>query len=135
MLNDITNKKDIEILVNAFYDKVMTNKIIGHIFNDIVKVNWDHHLPRMYAFWTNMLLQEGGFSGNPMLTHISISKLTTMSETEFSEWLRLFHETVDELFKGDKANEAKMRADNIARLMLAKIKIHGQSSLLFKPNN
>jgi hemoglobin len=121
MKNDITNKPDIELLVNTFYDKVKTNKIIGHIFNDVAKVDWEHHLPKMYSFWASLLLGEHSFSGNPMQKHIALSKQTTMSEVEFSEWLSLFIQTTDELFEGEKAEEAKTRAANIARLMLHKI--------------
>lgn len=121
MKNDIATRNDIELLVNTFYDKVKTNKIIGHIFNDVAKVDWGHHLPKMYSFWASLLLGEHSFSGNPMQKHIALSKLTTMSEVEFSEWLSLFIQTTDELFEGEKAEEAKTRAANIARLMLHKI--------------
>jgi len=44
-----------------------------------------------------------------------------MTALQFNEWLRLFRSTVDELFIGEKAEEAKVRAENIARLMLHKI--------------
>lgn len=121
MKNDITNRPDIELLVNTFYDKVKTNKIIGHIFNDVAKVDWEHHLPKMYSFWASLLLGKHSFSGNPMQKLIALSKLTTMSEIKFSEWLSLFIQTTDELFEGEKAEEAKTRAANIARLMLHKI--------------
>ncbi len=121
MKKDIENRHDIELLVNTFYNKVKTNKVIGHIFNDIAKVDWDTHLPKMYSFWASLLLGEHSFSDNPMQKHIELSKLTSMTETEFSEWLMLFTQTTDELFEGEKANEAKTRAANIARLMLHKI--------------
>lgn len=120
-MNDIQTKEDIERLVNTFYDKVRTNAAIGFIFNDVAKVDWPTHLPVMYSFWASLLLGEHSYSGNPMVKHIGLSKLTHMTDTEFSEWLRLFHETVDELFYGEKADEAKLRAVNIARLMLHKI--------------
>lgn len=121
MKNDITNRNDIELLVNTFYDKVKANPIIGHIFNDIAKVDWEHHLPKMYSFWASLLLGEHSFSGNPMQKHIELSKQTKMTNVEFSEWLLLFTQTTGELFKGEKAEEAKTRAANIARLMLHKI--------------
>lgn len=44
-----------------------------------------------------------------------------MTECEFSEWLLLFTQTVDSLFEREKAEEAKLRAENIARLMLYNI--------------
>lgn len=133
-MHDIKNRKDIELLVDTFYGKVMINPIIGPIFSDVVRVNWGKHLPKMYSFWSSLLLNEQSFSGNPMKVHIGLSKLTDMTEVEFSEWLMLFHETVDELFSGKIADEAKMRASNIARLMEAKIKMNEQSSVLFRSN-
>lgn len=134
-MDDITNKKDIELLVDTFYGKVMINPIIGPIFSEVVRVNWGTHLPKMYSFWGSLLLNEQSFSGNPMRVHVGLSALTAMTEVEFSEWLMLFHETVDELFSGKIADEAKTRASNIARLMRTKIKMNEQqSSVLFRSN-
>lgn len=121
MKKDIEDKNDIVLLVNSFYNAVQENEILGFIFNDVAKINWDEHLPRMYAFWTSMLLNEHLFSGNPMEKHITLSRITSMTEIQFNEWLLLFTTTVDKLFKGEIANEAKFRAGNIARLMLLKI--------------
>lgn len=123
MKSDITDRKDIELLVNTFYDKVEKNKVLGYIFNDVVKVDWETHLPKMYSFWASILLGEHSFSGNPMQKHVALSKQTEMNEKEFSEWIDLFTKTVDELFEGEKANEAKLRANNIARLMLHNIQM------------
>ena len=121
MKKDITNKDDIKLLVYKFYDKVKANSVIGHIFNDTAKVDWGNHLPKMYSFWSGLLLGEHGFSGNPMQKHIELSKQTPMTEIQFSEWLLIFTQTTDELFEGEKADQAKTRAANIARLMLHKI--------------
>ncbi|MEZ5003767.1 MAG: group III truncated hemoglobin [Chitinophagales bacterium] len=121
MKSDITNRKDIELLVNTFYEKIRSNPVLGYIFDDVAKVNWETHLPKMYSFWASILLGEHSFSGNPMQKHIALSKITEMTDKEFSEWLHLFTVTVDELFFGENANEAKLRADNIARLMLHNI--------------
>jgi hemoglobin len=121
MKKDIENRSDVELLVNTFYNKVKSNALIGPIFNEIIKVDWEHHLPKMYSFWASVLLGEHSFTGNPMQKHIQISKLTNMSNLEFSEWLKLFNETTNELFIGEKAEEAKTRAENIARLMLYNI--------------
>jgi hemoglobin len=123
MKKDITDRADIELLVNTFYKKVKKSPTIGYIFTDVAKINWEHHLPKMYSFWASMLLGERSFSGNPMQKHIEISALTPMGETEFSEWLSLFTQTTDELFSGTKADEIKIRAANIARLMLHKIQV------------
>ena len=121
MKQDIKTREDIELLVNSFYNKVKNNPVLGYIFDDIAQINWETHLPRMYSFWGSILLGEYSFSGNPMQKHVALSKLTALTEKEFSEWLSLFTQTVDELFDGKKADEAKIRANNIARLMLHNI--------------
>jgi hemoglobin len=121
MKSDISTHNDITLLVNTFYERVKKNPVIGYIFSDVAKVDWEHHLPKMYSFWGSLLLGEHSYSGNPMLKHVELSKTTSLSEKEFSEWLMLFNQTVDELFEGEKAAEAKIRAANIARLMLFKI--------------
>ncbi len=122
MKNDITTRKDVELLVNTFYEKVRDNPVLGYIFDDVAKIDWESHLPKMYSFWSSILLNEHSFSGNPMEKHIALSKLTALTDKEFSEWLLLFTKTVDDLYEGDNATEAKIRAGNIAQLMLHKIK-------------
>lgn len=121
MIKDIENRADIELLVNTFYGRVMQNATLGPVFTDIARINWEQHLPRMYSFWASILIDEHSFSGNPMQKHTELSKLTPMNEATFAEWLLLFTTTVDDLFAGEKAGEAKSRAANIARLMLNKI--------------
>ncbi|KAB2859860.1 MAG: group III truncated hemoglobin [Flavobacteriales bacterium] len=123
MKHDISSKEDIKLLIDTFYNKVQANATLGYIFNDVAKLNWDEHLPKMYSFWGSLLLQEHTYAGNPMKIHVELSKITTMSNAEFSEWLTLFCETVDELFEGETAEEAKTRAANIARLMQHRIEI------------
>lgn len=121
MKTDITNRADVELLVNTFYDAVKNNAVLGYIFDDIAKIDWEHHLPVMYSFWSSILIGEHSFSGNPMEKHIALSKMTAMTTIEFNEWLMLFTQTVDSLFEGEIAEEAKIRAANIARIMLFKI--------------
>ncbi|MEQ8303464.1 MAG: group III truncated hemoglobin [Cyclobacteriaceae bacterium] len=118
---DIQNKDDITILVDAFYEKVKNDKLIGPIFSDVVKVDWPHHLPIMYNFWEMVLFGSGPYKGDPMTKHIQLSKKTSLAKEHFSQWLKLFGETVDDLFVGEKAEEAKVRALRIAELMQFKI--------------
>ena len=120
-LKDIETRSDIERLIDTFYEKVRKDETIGYIFNDIAKVNWEAHLPVMYSFWSSMLLGDQSFGGNVMQKHIELSSRAPFTQKEFSAWLNLFNSTVDELFSGDKADEAKSRAGNIAGLMEIKI--------------
>lgn len=121
MKQDITRREDIKLLIDRFYARVQKNAALSYIFNDVAKVNWDTHLPVMYAFWSSLLLDEQSYGGNPMTKHLELSKITPLTTKEFSAWLALFTETVDELFEGAVAKEAKSRAGQIARLMQYKI--------------
>ena len=120
MKTDIRNRKDIEKLVNAFYDKVKKDDTIGYLFNDVAKVNWELHLPKMYDFWENILFYSGNYSGSPMVVHKELHQKSTMNQQHFQHWNDLFCETVDKLFIGVRANEIKERASNIAQVIMYK---------------
>jgi hemoglobin len=121
MKTDIENRKDIQLLVNRFYDKVKADPVIGFIFNDIMRVNWEKHLPVMYDFWENTLFYTGGYIGNPMEIHRRLNHVIPLSADHFQRWTHLFTSTVDELFAGEKAVLAKQRAISISTVMQIKI--------------
>lgn len=121
MKKDIESKDDIPLLIDTFYSKVRNNEAIGYIFNDIAKVDWEHHLPIMYSFWEGILFHTGSYARNPMVIHKALHQQHPLSAAHFKEWLRLFKETVDELFEGLNAELIKQRAESIATVMQLKI--------------
>jgi hemoglobin len=112
--NDILNRSDIEKLVNAFYDKVKSDQMIGPLFSH---VDWPAHLPTMYDFWSSMLLGDQTYRGNPLAKHLPLP----LQREHFERWLKLFRQTVDENFSGEKAEEVKMRAQSIAGIFQVKM--------------
>ncbi|HRA60694.1 MAG TPA: group III truncated hemoglobin [Bacteroidia bacterium] len=121
MKADIKDRRDIELLINTFYEKVKVDSFIGFFFTDVVKVNWDKHLPVMYDFWESVVFHTGIYDGNPMEKHIDLNKKSPMKMEHFQRWMQLFNETVDELFAGAKADVIKQRAISIATVMQIKI--------------
>ena len=121
-MKDITNNQDIQLLVNTFYDKVKTSEI-GFFFTDLAKVNWEKHLPKMYIFWESVLFATVKFDGNPMVAHYPINEMAAMEKQHFETWLKLWKETVDQLFSGEIADSAKNKAENIANLMAYKMEM------------
>jgi len=107
---DITSEQDIKILVDSFYDKVNVDELLAPIFNGVAKVDWEHHLPTMYQFWSSLLLRTGTYQGRPWPKHAVLP----VNSQHFERWLSLFKQTVDELFAGPKATEAKNAAASIA---------------------
>ncbi|NDP27555.1 MAG: group III truncated hemoglobin [Flavobacterium sp.] len=120
MKTDIKNREDIEKLVSIFYGKVKHDPAISYFFNDVAKVNWENHLPRMSDFFENILLSSGSYDGNPMMAHEELHKKSEVRGEHFQHWIVLFNITVDELFVGAKAEEIKQRAINIAAAMMNK---------------
>jgi len=111
---DIRTRKDVELLVNSFYEKVKADSLLAPTF---ANVDWPHHLPVMYNFWSSMLLGDMSYQGNAMGKHLALS----ITRDHFTRWLELFTKTVDEHFEGYNATEAKTRAQSIAGLFQHKM--------------
>ncbi len=118
---DIHNRKDIEWLVNHFYEKVKSDPQLGHIFNDVAHVDWEKHLPRMYDFWENIILQTGPYKGNPMTAHFRVHAMFPFTREAFQRWLGLFNETLEHHFEGPNTELARQRALSIATVMEMKL--------------
>ncbi len=128
MKKDIETRTDIELLVNVFYEKIIADKLLGYIFQDIAKVNWKTHLPVMYDFWENVILFTGKYEGNPMNLHKQLHNITVLNSAHFNKWNELFLRTVDELFEGKKATLAKERAISISDIIMKNILNHQQGN-------
>jgi len=115
---DIANKNDIEILINAFYEKVKKDALLSGYFED---TNWEKHLPIMYDFWENVLFFSGKYNGDPMNVHRHLNNLIELKAEHFRRWNYLFNLTIDELFEGENAERAKQRALSIATVMQVKL--------------
>jgi hemoglobin len=114
---DITTIEDIKLLVNTFYAKVQKDELIGSIFNEKIQGRWPEHLEKMYKFWQTILLEEHTYSGSPFPPH----KHLPVDQSHFNRWMEIFTKTVDGLFIGIVAEEAKVRAANMAYMFNYKI--------------
>ena len=118
---DIESRKDIELLVDTFYEKVLKDETIGYIFSEIANIDLAKHMPLMYDFWETTLFHKANYKGNPMKVHADLNEKVPLKKAHFDQWLFMFNETVDELFFGEKAELAKTRALSIATVMQIKI--------------
>jgi hemoglobin len=120
-MTDIQSRDDIQRLVDRFYAKVRRDDLIGYIFNDVMAVHWETHIPRIVDFWEAVLFRRTLFDGNPLQKHLRVDRKEPLKLEHFERWLELFHETVDELFAGEMAEAAKFRSRNIAGVFLGHI--------------
>ncbi|MDB5203788.1 MAG: globin family protein [Ferruginibacter sp.] len=117
MKTDILTIDDIKILVDTFYANIRQDELLGPIFNERIADRWGEHLEKMYRFWQTVLLGEHTYNGSPFPPH---ARLPVGAE-HFAHWMELFTKTVDSLFSGEKATEAKWRAGKMAELFQIKI--------------
>ncbi|UNZ00506.1 group III truncated hemoglobin [Zhouia spongiae] len=124
MLKDISGIEDIKLLVNSFYENVRKNELLSPIFNNIIKDAWDTHLEKMYSFWQTVLLDEHTYYGSPFMPHAELP----VDKHHFDTWLELFRKTIDTHFQGEKAEEAKWRAEKMAQMFYFKIDHHRKNT-------
>ncbi len=120
---DIETIEDIRILVNHFYDRVRQDELLGPVFEGRIKNNWSKHLETMYRFWETILLGNYSYKGSPFTKHADLP----VDKMHFDRWLELFYATIEEHFKGEKADEAKWRAQQMGGMFLYKIEYMRQT--------
>lgn len=120
-LNDIENRGDLESLINAFYDRVKADEVIGHIFHKIIGEDWSHHLPIMYQFWETVMFAKPGYSGNPVRKHVEVDQRVELKKEHYEKWLELWRATVDDMFAGPRAEEIKQRAVMMMQMISMKV--------------
>lgn len=114
----ISGRAEIELLVNTFYARIREDDLLSPIFNEVIQQRWPEHLEKMYNFWETVLYATPAYKGSPFPKHARLP----VEEEHFLRWQEIFNQTVDSLFIGEKAEEAKWRAGRMAELFLQKIR-------------
>jgi hemoglobin len=86
------------------------------MFNDVAKVDWVEHLPKLTAFWCRALLGIEGYAGNPFRAHSLVNDQAPFTIAHFERWLELFHDAVELGWTGPNAQRALDLAHNVARV-------------------
>ena len=121
-VRDIKNREDIHLLVSSFYEKVKKDELLGPFFIEKIS-DWDRHIDHLTDFWESSLFLKTRFDGDPLQKHIEVDAENDNSITpeHFGIWLNLWFQTIDELFKGDYAENAKRRARKMGTFLYLKI--------------
>jgi len=113
---DIVDRGDIDLMVRNFYRDAAMDDVLGPVFVAAL-VNWNVHVATLIDFWAWQLLGEPGYEGQPLRAHEPIHARTPLSHAMYERWLELFCETVDESFRGPRAEVAKGRGRKMAAAM------------------
>jgi hemoglobin len=120
-LPDIETRDDVERLVRAFYAKAMTDPMIGYVFTDVAKLDLEAHVPRITAFWETVLLGAQSYAGGAFRVHADIHARSPLRAGHFERWLWLWRGTVDELYAGPTAEQAKAHANRVGHAFYQRI--------------
>jgi hemoglobin len=110
---DIETRADCERLVRAFYSRALVDPIIGFIFTDVAKLDLEAHVPTITSFWETVLLGARSYGGGAFAPHALLNRKVTLRAGHFQRWLALWDATVDELFAGAVADQAKAHAHRV----------------------
>jgi len=114
---DIGNRQDIEVFIKHFYERVVLDDTIGMIFTQVVKMDWEHHIPVIIDFWETILLDNPVYANNAMEVHYHINQIFPLKKEHFDAWLIIFNSTLEAMYEGPVTELAKKRAAGIAAVM------------------
>lgn len=112
-MKDIETYEDCILLIEKFYDKLLKDEQISHFFIDL---DLSTHIPKVADFWAFILIDKPGYANNMMSAHARLN----LKGDDFKRWLELFHQTIHELFAGEKADLAIERSKLVAWTMESK---------------
>jgi hemoglobin len=115
VIADIQTRSDCERLVRAFYGRALTDDVIGFLFTDVAHLDLETHVPQITSFWETILLGAQSYRGGAFRLHAELNLQARIRPGHFARWLALWTATVDELFKGPRADLAKAHANRVAR--------------------
>ncbi len=108
-------------LVAAFYAAVRADALIGPVFERAID-DWEHHLEKLSAFWSSVMLGSGRYSGQPMQKHLAHAR--TLTPEMFARWLALWGETTTRLFPAPVAARLQERAARIGESLQLGLAFH-----------
>jgi len=118
-------QENIRTLVMSFYAKIIKDDIVGPFFiaklgDDMKNEHWVTHLEIIVGFWSSMALGKPKYGGNLFLPH---TQLGDLKRETFEQWLKLFGETLDEVYIEPIAASFKERSIIIAGNFMRNLRI------------
>lgn len=108
---DKIEEADLERLIPAFYKRVRADDMIGALFNEAID-DWPHHLDKLVAFWSSVMLTTGRYKGSPMAAHLRHQ--AAIRPEMFQRWLALWNQTTAEMMPPVAAAALQAKAQRIA---------------------
>ena len=111
------DESTIRSLVDGFYEEIRADATLGPIFARHV-ADWTAHLPKMYDFWSTVILHTGRYSGRPIIAHAQLPDLT---HEHFARWLELWRAAVARFVPAPARSAFVIAAERMARSMASRL--------------
>jgi hemoglobin len=121
MNDDPVTEEDIARLVPLFYDRARADEVLGPIFDGAID-DWPHHLEKLKAFWSSVMLTSGRYKGQPMVAHLRHQD--HMSRANFDRWLGLWTSVTEEQVGPAAAAMFQEKAARIAESLQLGLQFH-----------
>ena len=115
------SEEDIARLVPTFYGRIREDEVLGPIFDGAID-DWPHHLEKLKAFWSSIMLTSGRYKGQPMVAHLRHAD--AMTRENFERWLGLWRATSDELLIPEAAAAVQEKAERISQSLQLGVSFH-----------
>lgn len=112
--NDLATTADITDFMNRFYDELLADPVTAPVFAGI---DMAAHMPRIVAFWENMLFGGGRYTGSPFERHVPLD----LEKEHFEIWYETFCRVLNRHYAGPNASLVKERAYSIAFIFSHKL--------------
>ena len=111
---DLDGPDDGAELGRRCYADVAQDDLLGPMFNDVARVDWSEHLPKLTAFWCRFLFGLPGYEGNPFRAHLDVHAQVPFTPAHFHRWLDLFEETLALGWAGPNVERVTEMANRVA---------------------
>jgi hemoglobin len=121
MTDPVITEEDIARLVPEFYARVRDDEVLGPIFNGAID-DWPHHLRKLEAFWSSVMLTSGRYKGQPMVAHLRHAD--AMKRENFDRWLGLWAQVTGEVLGPQAAAAFQEKAGRISESLQLGVQFH-----------
>jgi len=122
MKQDISSRRDIYLIITAFYKKLLADENMQPFFEAIQEEgHLEAHINTITDFWHDILFDTSIYDKNVMQKHLNFNKKRSFKKEHFTSWLSFLKTSIDALFEGQNAQNMSDRAVSIAMVMQVKM--------------
>jgi len=120
------DEEGLQRLVARFYATVRADDRLGPIFERAID-DWPHHLDKLAAFWSSVMLTSGRYKGSPMVAHLRHA--AELTPDLFERWLALWRTATEVEMPPEAAAALQETAGRIAQSLQLALSSRSTSAL------